>query len=128
MGGGDASAGEAQPLVLQRVGSVVPAAAYAGATIIDCRIFYLARAGCRKRDLTTPQGFLVFPLPQWEREHSRQLRDPRIDRRRLYIMDSIQKPQGRAVTVRAGGDSHCQAIFTAQGRDALWGLPLPHPR
>ena len=56
MDGGYASASDAHPLILQRVGSVVPAAAYAGATI-DCRIFYLARAWCRKRGLTTPQGF-----------------------------------------------------------------------
>ena len=29
---------------------------------------------------------------------------------------------------RAGGNSHCQAISTAKGRDAPWGLPLPRPR
>ena len=62
---GDASAGEAHPLVLQRVSSVVPAAAYAGATI-DCRIFYLARAGCRKTGSNDTPGLLVFPLPPGE--------------------------------------------------------------
>ena len=33
-----------------------------------------------------------------------------------------------SVPGRAGGNSHCQAISTAEGRDALWGLPLPRPR
>ena len=56
MGRVDASASEAHPLVLQRVGSAVPATGYASVTV-DRRIFYLAQAGCRKLGLTTPQGF-----------------------------------------------------------------------
>ena len=41
------------------------------------------------------------PFSRWEREHSRQLRDPRTSRRRLYTIDSIQNPQARGVRVRS---------------------------
>ena len=47
------------------------------------------------------------------------MREPHIGRRWLHTRDSIQNPQGRGVTGRAGGNSHCQAISTAEGQDAL---------
>ena len=107
--GVEASAVESQPLVLQRVGSAVPATGYPGVTV-DRRICYLAQAGCRKRGLTTPQGLLMSLLPAGEGTFPTIMRDPRIGRRQLYTMNSIQNPQGRGAMGRAGGNSHCQAI------------------